>query len=72
MLISRPIVPKVDIGNVGSIVDNYCCCVVWHSPYFRGGAAKIFKKILFYQSYIISSYWDRYSWYQSEVASLDK
>jgi len=47
MLISRQIVPKYDIGNVGSIVDNYCGGVVWHSPYFRGGAAKFLRKYYF-------------------------
>ena len=65
MLLSRQIVPKCEIGNVGSIVDNYCCGVVWHSPYIRGGVAEILRRY-YYQLYIISSYWDRYSWYQSQ------
>ena len=47
MLISRQIVPKCNIGCVGSMVDNYCCGVVWHSLYFRGGAAEILKKYYF-------------------------
>jgi len=47
MLISRQIVPKCDIGSVGSIVDIYCCGVVWHSPCFREGAAEILRKYYF-------------------------
>jgi len=40
-------VPKWNIGIVGSIVDIYCCGVVWHGLYFRGGAAEISKKYCF-------------------------
>ena len=42
MLISRPSMPKCDVGYVRSLWANIVVVVTWQNLCFKGGAAKFF------------------------------